>query len=209
MMIRRLFAVAAALVLCFGAGCAEISVGELDALSPQRKAMLDCALAQAAAWQDSFQANYQEDFAEAEMLEEALLDAIASIPAERPASAVFFEVKGAQDMDAAQRSAFLGQAGICNSLMRPLEGAFLEATSLYAVERGDGFGGVGYVALCYAPELPVIVTAICEMEDAAIVRTGAVYGYGQYENEFLAFTGPLMTRFGEDTFEVYIYRPED
>ena len=208
MNIRRIFAVMAVLAMIFGAACAEISVGELDALSPEKQAMLDCALAQTAAWQQGFQANYRAIFEESEILDAALLDGIDSIPVAQPTSAVFFEVKDAQDMDAAQRSAFLGQTGICNSLNRYLEGSFLEATSLYAVERGD-FVGVHYVVLCYAPELPVIVTAICEAEDGAIVKTGAVYGFGQYENEFIAFAGPLTTRFGEEAFEISYFRPGD
>ena len=206
MIFRRILAVLAALALVSGAAWAEISVSQLDALSPERQTKLDCALAQASAWRDSFQANWREDFAESEMLDEDLLDGIDAIPVAQPTSAVFFEVKDAQNMDAAARSAFLGVTGICNSLIRYLEGVFLEATGLYAVEHGD-FDGVSYIVLCYAPELPVIVTAICEMEDAAIVRTVAVYGFGQYENEFLAFAGPLMSRFGEDAFEISYYRP--
>ena len=208
MKIRRILALLAALMLCLGAACAEVPAEKLDVLSPERQTMLDCALAQAAAWQVGFEAHYRPEFGQAGAMDAELLEGIASIPVEYPTSAVFFELKGAQEMDAAQRSAFLGQTGICNSLVRYLEGTFLEATSLYAVEDVD-FDGVCYVVLCYAPEQPVIVSAICEAEDAAIVKTGAVHGFDQYENAFLAFVGPLMTRFGEDAFEISSFRPGD
>ena len=208
MKIRRLFAILAALALILGTGGAEISCERIDELSPERQAMLDCALEQAEAWKAGVQPNFRELFAESEMMDEDLLNGIEAIPVAHPTTAVFFEHRDAQNLDASARSAYLGQTGICNGLIRYLEGVFLETTSLYALRDG-GFSGVSYVVLCYAPELPVIVTAICGMgKEAAILKTGAVYGYGQYENELIAFAGPLLTRFGEDAFEMCAYRPE-
>lgn len=187
-------------------GVAEIECFEIDQLSDLKQSMLDYSFEQIEQWKNNYGDVQQEIDV---VLDDELIDAIDVLKESSPKVVYFFELNS--DMYAGmtfntRASLFLNHTTLANALIDPLQGAYLDAMNVYGVFSDAEFHRVSYVVLYYAEELPVIVTSFCEVSEGQVVaKTGLVYAYGQYDNEFVAFAGSLLSRFGTESFDIGYY----
>lgn len=178
----------------------------LDHLPDSEQRLLDYTLEQAAEWAQNYEAVYGDMDA---LFNEELIKALSALRSAEPSVAYFFRMHAPEAEASTFRlhvGSFLSQSLYANILVRPLEGALLDGMSAYGVYPDDDFSGMCSVVLYYGEELPVMVTTICEVsEGQSIAKTGPVYAYGQYGNEFTAFAGSLVTRFGEEMLDISYY----
>lgn len=188
---------------------AEIVCTKINHLSDLEQRVFHHSLEQAEQWDENFDVYQEVD----EMFDEGFIEAISDIHVNEPTVVYFLKPHSEiiEKMDPElQVSVFLNQTILSNSLVQPLQGAFLDALSTYSIYSDEMFSGVYYVVFYYTEELPVMVTSICEVtEGQALTKTGLVYAHGQYENEFFAFAGSLLTRFGTESFDISYYKIPD
>ena len=188
-------------------GVAEIPCTELDQLSELKQCMLDYSLEQVEQWQGNHRDMQQEMDT---MFDDELADAIDALQGLSPKVVYFFEISADKMPVDTSTSLFLNFSVLTNALIRPLQGAFLDLMDVYGIFPNDNFHGVSYVELYYGKELPVMVTTFCEVaEGQTIAKTSLVYAYGQFDNEFVAFAGPLVERLGTDILDIAYYRLSD
>lgn len=188
-------------------GVAEIPCSEIEQLSDLKQSMLDYSFEQIEQWKE----NYQDIHQEIDLLfDDELVDAINDLQGLSPKVAYFFEVSADEASEMLinkQPSLFLNFSLLTNALMKPSQGTFLDLMDVYGIFSNESFHGVSYVEFYYGKELPVMVTTLCEIsEGQTIAKTSLVYAYGQYDNEFVSFAGPLLTHFGTELFNIEYYR---